>query len=64
MGHIVSFLSDGCTKTANTMEEVKMGREIEGTAQVSMRSEHAGNLNDRESGVIMSEVLTKNRLKY
>ena len=40
MGHIVSFLSDGCTKTANTMEEAKMGREFEGTAQVSMRSEH------------------------
>lgn len=60
MGHVVSFLSDGCTKTANTMEEAKMGREVEGTAQVSMRSEHAESLKDGESGMIMTCVLTKN----
>jgi len=45
---------------ANTMEEAKMGKEIEGTVQVSMRSEHAGSLKDGESGMIMTYVLTKN----
>lgn len=42
------------------MEEAKMGREVEGTAQVSMRSEHAESLKDGESGMIMTCVLTKN----
>lgn len=54
----MSFLSDGCTKTANTMEEAKMGREVEGTAQVSMRSEHAESLKDGESGMIMIMIMT------
>lgn len=42
------------------MEEAEVGREIEGTVQVGMRSEHAGSWNDGESGMIMTQVLTKN----
>lgn len=60
MAHSVSSLSDGCTKAAGTMEEAKIGREIEGTTQVSVRSGHAGSLKDGGSGMIMSEVLTEN----
>lgn len=60
MARSVSSLSDGCTKAAGTMEEAKIGREIEGTTQVSVRSGHAGSLKHGGSGMIMSEVLTEN----
>lgn len=59
MAHTVSSLSDGCTKAAGTMGEAKIGREIEGTTQVSVRSGYAGSLKDGGSGMIMAEVLTK-----
>lgn len=42
------------------MEEAKMGREIEGTAQVNVRSEHVGSLKVGESGMTVTYVLTKN----
>lgn len=41
------------------MEEAKIGREIEGTTQMSVRSGHAGSLKDGGSGMITTEVLTK-----